>query len=129
MKKSVFYVVFIVLAGCGNISSLNERMDKSTEMIQGNTAAIQKSSEVISNNTLAVMESSKNLEKSTEVIAGSAALLQQTMNQLNLHPVLFPFILLLILLALSLPSVILYHSYRTLSQKITALLENGKKRQ
>jgi hypothetical protein len=128
VKRSVLYVVFVVLAGCGNISSLNERMDKSTEMIQGNTVAIQRSSEVISNNTLAVMESSKNLEKSTDVIAGSAALLQQTMNQLNLHPILFPFILLLILLALSLPSVILYYSYRTLNQKITNLLESSKRK-
>ncbi len=128
MRRSLLVVALMILAGCGNLQSLNESMDRSNEMILGNTTAVQKSSEVIHENTLAVMESTKTLAESKEVIAGSTAFLQQAMNQLNIHPILFPILIVVILLALALPSLILLTSYRTLSQKITTLLEVLKKK-
>jgi hypothetical protein len=128
MKKSISIVLLSILAGCGNLQTLNDSMDRSNEMIQGNTTAVTKSSEVIHENTMAVMESTKTLAESKEVIAGSTAFLQQAMNQLNLHPILFPFLMIVILIALILPSVILLTSYRTLSEKLSALLDLLKKK-
>lgn len=127
MQRLLLVVFMIVLAGCGNLQTLNDSMDRSNEMILGNTTAVQKSSEIIHENTLAVMESTKTLAASKEVIAGSTAFLQQAMNQLNLHPFLFPLLCFVILVALIFPSLILLKMYWVFSEKISLLLDRISK--
>ena len=123
LLRGFFIVLCVLMAGCANVQKLNENMERSTEMVQGNTAAVTISSQVIRENTLAVSQSTQALGETKEVIAGSTALLQQAMNMLNLHPALFPAFLILLLLALSLPSLILYCAFRTLSEKLSAQLK------
>jgi predicted PurR-regulated permease PerM len=116
-----------LLAGCNTISKMNSNMEKSNEMIQMNTSAIEHSAEVIQMNTEAVRESTQTLKESKEVIARSSELLENSTQAVKERPYLLPAIFGLILLALFLPSIILFFSYRKLSRKFKLLLEKLKK--
>jgi hypothetical protein len=127
MRKIAFLLLSLsLLAGCNTMSKMNSNMEKSNEMIQMNTSAIEHSAEVIQMNTVAVKESTQTLKESKEVIARSSALLEGSTKAIQERPLILPTVFGLILLALFLPSIILWVSYRRLLKKVERILERSK---